>query len=64
MVLDIEMKNMDLLINFMHPDLQSHSFYWIEDFKDVSFVTLMNILCTVDVPTTANGRVYDFPKMD
>lgn len=64
MVLEIDMENKDLLIKFMHPALPSHTFYWKEDFKDICFVPLMNILCTVDVPTTANARVYHLSKMD
>ena len=64
MVLEIEMENKDLLIKSMRSSLLSHSFYWKEDFKGICFVPLTNILCTVDVPTTANGRVYHFSKMD
>ena len=64
MVLEIDMENKDLLIKFMHPALPSHSFYWKEDLKDIYFVPLMNILCTVNVPTTGNGRVYNLSKMD
>ena len=65
MALEIDMGNNDLLNKFMHPALPSHSFYWIEDFKDICFVQLMNILRTVDVPTTTtNRRVYHVSKID
>ena len=64
MVLEINMENNDLLIKFIHPSLPSHSFYWKEDFKDICFVPLTNILCTVDVPATVNGRVYHLSKMN
>ena len=63
MVLEIHMENKNLLIKFMHPALLSHSFYWKEDFKDICIVALTNILCTVDVPTTPNRRVYYLSKM-
>ena len=64
MVLEIDMENKDLLIKFMQLALPSHSFDWKEDFKDICFLPLMDILCTVDIPTTANGRVYHLSKMD
>ena len=57
MLLEIDMENKELLIKFMHPALPIHSFYWKEDFKDVCFVPSANILCTVNVPITPNGRV-------
>ena len=64
MVLKIYMENKDLLIKVMHPALPSLKFYWKEDFKNMCFVPLMNILCTFDLPTTANGKVYHLSKMD
>ena len=35
MVLEIDRKNKNLLIKFIHPALPSHSFYWKKDFKDI-----------------------------
>ena len=64
MVLEIDMENKELLIKFMHSALPTHSFYRKEDFKDIHFVPLANILCTVDAPTTPNGRVYHLSKVD
>ena len=64
MVLEIDMENKELLIKFMHPALPIHSIYWKEDFKDICFVPLANILRTVNVPTTPNGRVYHLSKVD
>ena len=64
MVLEINTEIKDLPIKFMHLALPSHWFYWKEDFKDKCFVPLMNILCTADVSTTPNGRVYHLSKMN
>ena len=64
MVLEIDIENDDLLKTFMYPPLSSHSFYLQQDFRDTCFVPSTNILCTVDVPTTPNGRVYHLSKMD
>ena len=64
MLLEIDMENKELLIKFMDPALTTHSFYWKEDCKDICFVPLANILCTVDVPMTPNGRVDHLSKVD
>ena len=63
-VLEIDTENDDLLIKFMHPALPSHSFYWDQDFEDTCLVPSTNILFTVEVPTTPNGRVYHLSKAD
>lgn len=59
MVETVELENEDFLINFMLPNGPARSFHW-PTAKDLCWVPLRHILCTIPVPslTTGQGRQY------
>lgn len=54
-VQELDRTNDDLLVNFMHPNGPSRSFYWPQQ-EDLCWVPFQHVLCVIDVPSLATTR--------
>ena len=64
MVTDIDAKQGDVNVNFMHPPHgPCKMFNWPQS-GDACYVLMKNILCVISAPTTSTGRSYKIPDVD
>lgn len=60
---EINEKELDVLIKFMHPRGPARSFHW-PNREDCCWVPQTHVICKIEVPTTATGRQYYLAKQD
>lgn len=54
-ILEVDVENGDVQVNFMHPNGPSRSFQWPKN-QDICWVPNQHILCTIDCPSLATTR--------
>ena len=56
-------KDDDIEVKFMHPHGPTRNFRWPER-EDKCWIPTNDIICTVELPTTATGRTYNINEKD